>query len=551
MRNNAKRRRRRRTKRILQIIVMLFSLFMLIVVAGLAYLDMRPMVVSAVVIEAGTPDIDVNEFLLEKDKSGSFVTDINSIDLNTPGLYEVQIRVNKKVHTSKLEIVDTIPPVAVPVEVMALRNEQVKPFTFIDNLVDATDVRVSFVTEPDTSTPGEKEVKIALEDLGHNITIITSKLTVLGVQSSVQVEAGTALDVKPEDFVDNDSIVIFFISDLSDLDTSKPTVHTIQIEVDGRVLSSNIEVVDTTPPTATPVNKEAWKGEPLSPVEFVKDIHDISGIKVDFGVQPDFDTLGTQEIPIIVEDSYGNKTEVISTLTVKEDTEPPVFYGVKDLTVLEGNAVSYKRGVSVTDNKDKDITFQVDSSKVNINKVGTYKVYYTAQDSAGNKTSKTATVTVEPFVVTDEMLFDKVDAILADITTEGMTKREVAWEIYQWVKAHVGYVGTSDKSDWKKEAYRGIINGLGDCFTYYAVAEAFLTRAGIDNMRVTRVGGKTQHFWNLINCGDGWYHFDTCPNKDKLPTFMLTDAEVEAYTKKRGNNYYTFDKSLYPATPEN
>ena len=42
--------------------------------------------------------------------------------------------------------------------------------------------------------------------------------------------------------------------------------------------------MDTTPPTATPVNKEAWKGEPLSPVEFVKDIHDISGIKVDFGV---------------------------------------------------------------------------------------------------------------------------------------------------------------------------------------------------------------------------------------------------------------------------
>ena len=111
---------------------------------------------------------------------------------------------------------DTIPP-KLPVEVMALRNEQVKPFTFIDNLVDATDVRVSFVTEPDTSTPGEKEVKIALEDLGHNITIITSKLTVLGVQSSVQVEAGTALDVKPEDFVDNDNIVIFFISDLSDL----------------------------------------------------------------------------------------------------------------------------------------------------------------------------------------------------------------------------------------------------------------------------------------------------------------------------------------------
>ena len=74
-----------------------------------------------------------------------------------------------------------------------------------------------------------------------------------------------------------------------------------------------------------------------------------------------------------------------------------------------------------------------------------------------------------------------------------MTQR-VAWEIYRWIKGHVSYVGTSDKSDWKKEAYRGIVNGVGDCFTYYAVSEALLTRAGIDNMLVTRVGGRTQHF---------------------------------------------------------
>ena len=43
--------------------------------------------------------------------------------------------------------------------------------------------------------------------------------------------------------------------------------------------------------------------------------------------------------------------------------------------------------------------------------------------------------------------------------------------------------------------------------------------------------------------------FVTCPNKDKMQSFMLTDAEVETI-QKRGNNYYNFDKSLYPATPE-
>ena len=89
---------------------------------------------------------------------------------------------------------------------------------------------------------------------GNNIKIIESKLTVLDVKSSVQVEAGSVLDVKSEDFVDNDNISVKILSDLSVLDISQPIVHTIEIEVDGRVLNSNIEVIDTTPPQATPVN---------------------------------------------------------------------------------------------------------------------------------------------------------------------------------------------------------------------------------------------------------------------------------------------------------
>jgi hypothetical protein len=73
-------------------------------------------------------------------------------------------------------------------------------------------------------------------------------------------------------------------------------------------------------------------------------------------------------------------------------------------------------------------------------------------------------------------------------------------------------------------------------------------------MRVTRVGGSSNHYWNLVNCGDGWYHFD-CSwriHGDYYVTFMKTDAEVAAYTddytRRYPNhpNYYTFDPSLYP-----
>lgn len=543
-------RKKRKYKRIIQLFLIGFSLIALIIVTGLIYMDMRPMVVKAVTVEAGTQVVEVKDFLLDKSKKATFITDINSLDFNVPGVYEIQIQINNRIHSSNLEIVDTVAPKADPVSVIALKNEELDAFNFVTNVVDATEVRASFVTKPDTSISGEQEVTILLEDLGKNSITLNANLKVLDVKNSITVEAGSVLDVRASDFVENDNLNINILSDLSKLDISQPTVHTIEIEVDGRVLKSNIEVVDTTPPYATAIDKEVWKGDSISPIDFLENISDISAVRVSFGNEPDFESPGTREISVIVEDAYGNKTELKPMMTVKEDTDPPVFYGIQDKTVFEGDSVSYKKGVSVRDNRDKDVKFQVDSSKVNLSKAGTYKVYYTAEDSAGNKAEASATITVEKLLVTDEMLNEKVDKILAKITKEGMTKREIAWEIYQWVKGHVAYTGSSDKSDWRKEAYRGIVTGLGDCFTYYAVSEAFLTRAGIDNMRVTRVGGKTEHYWNLINCGDGWYHFDTCPNKDKLQTFMLTDKEVEAYTKKRGNNYYTFDKSLYPATPE-
>lgn len=250
------RRKRRRRRRVAQIILILFSFVALIVAGSLAYLEMQPMVANAVTIEAGTSSIEVSQFLLENDREGKFITDIASLNLNSPGIYEILIKVNRRTHTSSLEVIDTKAPNAEPVEIIALMNEKLKASDFVDNVIDATDVEVSFVSEPDVSTPGEKEVKIALEDLGKNIKIIESKLTILDVKSSIQVEAGSILDVKAEDFVDNDNIKVNILSDLSALDISKPTVHSIQIEVDGKNLSSNIEVIDTTPPLASSVDKE-------------------------------------------------------------------------------------------------------------------------------------------------------------------------------------------------------------------------------------------------------------------------------------------------------
>ena len=158
-------------------------------------------------------------------------------------------------------------------------------------------------------------------------------------------------------------------------------------------------------------------------------------------------------------------------------------------------------------------------------------------------------ISAEASAYTQERLEEAVSSTLAEIIQDGMTDVEKARAIFDFAHDSIRYTGDSDKSDWQAGAYEGLTKRQGDCFTYYAVSRALLTAAGIDNLEVTRVGGPTSHYWNLIDCGSGWYHFDATPRSSKMPhfvSFMFTDQEAADYTAKAGRNYYTFDGSLYP-----
>lgn len=541
--------RRRRKKNTLHRFLLLFSFLLVGVVGYIAFMELKPMVVKAVTIEAGSPMVDVEEFLLEKDMSGRYITDFNRLDLSIPGIYEIKIKVRNRIHTSSLEVVDNIPPEAETVDVLALKGEQVKASAFITNVTDATPVTATFATPPNTEDAGDQEVIILIEDTSLNKTSLKARLTVLDVKSSVQIEAGSVMNISPKDYMEDSGHEVSFITEVRNLDISRPVVHEILIDVDGKTLTSYIDVIDTTPPKARALDQVSWLEEELEAMAFVRDIEDVSEVSVSYKKAPDFARQGVQKVEILLVDFYGNQSFLNAIITIKKDTIPPSLLGIRDKTIYIGETISYKKGISVMDNKDLEVHYQVDSSQVNLNEPGIYPVYYTAEDLAGNKVEEVSNITVKALEVADEELNELTDRILEDIINASMTFEEKAYEIYLYVKGHVAYVGDSDKSDVNAEAFRGIRNGKGDCFTFYAVAEALLNRAGIDNMGVIREGGRTRHYWSLVNCGDGWYHFDTCPNKDKQESFMLTDNEVEEYTRQRGNNYYTFDKSLYPATP--
>ncbi len=544
------REQKGQSSRMKKIIIPIFSVGVLVILSGVIHFLNQSVVVNAVTLEAGTGEIRIEDFLKDKDREGSFVTDIGSLNTNVLGNHEIKIMVGSKIHTSLLEVVDTKAPVFTVTDQLALRGEEVDPNIFVSEVSDATQVTISFEKPVDTSAPGEQEVTIICEDSAGNRAAGKAKLQVLDIHVTVTMEAGSEMKITPEDFVKDSGYSVSFVTDLGTVDTGKPAVYPVELEVGGKSVTGKIEVVDTTPPRAEVKNQQIWKGENIDAKLFLDRIEDVSEVTTAYKEAPDFNQLGKQNIILVLTDSWGNKTELAASVTVREDTEPPVIMGASNKRVYIGDSISYRNGISVSDNKDKNLTFQVDNSKVNLKKEGTYEVTYTAADTSGNKVTKKIEVKVERFVVSEDMLNELCDEVLGKITKKSMSKRETAHAIYKWIKQRIDYSGSSDKSDWMAEAYRGMTNGAGDCFTYFAAAQALLTRAGIDNMEVNRVGGRTRHYWNLINCGEGWYHFDSCPTRDKHDGFMMTDKQTEEYTELRGNNYYTFDRSLYPATPE-
>ena len=172
-----------------------------------------------------------------------------------------------------------------------------------------------------------------------------------------------------------------------------------------------------------------------------------------------------------------------------------------------------------------------------------------ATDAAGNTATKTVTFTVR--AVNMDSINAIADGVLAQILRDGMTERERLWAIYDWSVKNLRYVAYPDKSDPVAAAYYGFRNGRGDCFVYYAVTRFLLTRAGIENLEIHRDNPEKPHFWNLVKFEGNWYHLDTCPHyaAHPLTCFLLTDAEVKAYSENHVAEYYSFDASLYPPTP--
>lgn len=369
------------------------------------------------------------------------------------------------------------------------------------------------------------------------------------VEASVIIEAGSD-PLQLADFLLDPSAEARWLSDPASVNTHVPGHYPLRIAVNQHTYDTVVEVADTTAPSGRAVSRAFWRDESFDAADFVEAVQDATSVEIAFVQAPDFSLIGDQPVEIGLTDRGGNQTILTTILTLYEDTEPPRIEGVESRTVFVGSTVAYRQGVTLTDNRDAEPQLDIDNSQVNLRVPGTYPVHYIATDKAGNKTQASITITVVesvPGSVDPAVVDELADQILTEILTDEMTAEAKAEAIYHWTRNHIRYVNESDKSSWINAAYQGMTEAYGDCFNYFATAKLLLTRTGIESIDVIRLD--EGHYWSLINLGYGWYHFDTTPRVGGGEFFMLTDAEITAYSNEHRDSH-VWDPAQYPATPE-
>jgi len=538
------------------LMVLFASIGLLIFLGAVAYicfLNYKSRVYSHCVIEANENVTIVPEDFRKNDEkvlrfSDGF--DINSIDTTKPGDYRVYLSSDLYRYTAILTVEDTIAPTGEPVNCTITYASNPGPEEFVKNVSDVEAVKIEYAEKPDFKLCGKNPVHILLTDEAGNETIVESMVLISPFRKEITIEAGEQ-EITAEDFAIKGALEhsgtgeTELLTKTEDISLVVPGEYPVYLKRDGLTFRSKLIVQDTIAPVVEAQDFRGYTTSVITPESFIKSATDNTALSMEFVGNTNFKTEGVQDVEVAVTDLGGNRVVVSAKATLAVDKEAPVIRGVRNLTVLQGKNVSFKNGVTVTDNCDKDIALQINTSAVNIRELGTYPVTYVAVDRAGNRTEVSCTITVGEDRVSEAQVRAYAKDVLSKITTPEMSDMDKLNAIYWWVRRNMRYAHASNHSDWVKAAYTGFTTRTGDCYMYMSVSKALLDEAGIKNAIIDTRPLREVHFWNLVDIGEGWRHFDTVPRQAGGVFLYLDDATITAYSNTHGNSHI-YDRGRFP-----
>ena len=343
-----------------------------------------------------------------------------------------------------------------------------------------------------------------------------------------------------------------------------PGVYKFNVSLKNRSHKVKLVVVDTTAPVVKIHSRIYVSSTNVIPTaeDFIESMKEADSYTCEFLTDMNyaFEMGKSYQIEMRFADPSGNKTEVMtSVLSYIEDKEAPTIEVPNALYFEIGAPITYKSSIKTSDNCIGKVSIQIDDSKVNYAKEGTYTITITATDAAGNVARANSLVHIIPSSTTISLddLNERIKTICKSIITDNMTVEEKCRAIYKYVQSNIKYVSESKGTGYVEVAYNALDLKKGDCYSFFALSKAFLDYLEIPNMEIQRTEGmgKGTHFWNYVNIGTAdnpkWYHFDTTElvYNYNVSGCLLTTKQVEAYDAWREGVYFRhFDKTKYPTS---
>lgn len=453
-------------------------------------------------IELGTETVELNQFVIDEKyiDGATFVTDMSTIDLSKVGSYEVELSYDNISQKVLLNVVDTTAPEVEFQNLDKYLDYELNADDFIKSKTDLSEMTTSIIDPPEINGIGTYEINVEVKDSSGNTTSNICTLNVSRVVKEFTLELGDELEKK--DILlnykeDKDAIKQ---SDIDKINKEEVGEYTITTIIDGEEETVTITIKDTKAPTLKLKNVTIYDDEKIDGKEdFIESVKDASGdVKTTLKTEIDYTKIGKQEVTIEAEDKYGNKVEKTATLTIKKDTEGPVFYGLSSMSVEKKSSPNFKSGVRAVDARDGSCTFTVNTSKLNLSKAGTYYITYTAKDKKGNTSTASRQVTVNHNQEDTNNKFNQFyNQYLAGKSVKG---------IVETIRNKIYYNTSWGGSD---PVWYGLTNYTGNCYVHAVLVQKALNKAGIRNQLIYTTD-KT-HYWNLVYQNGSWRHYDATP----------------------------------------
>lgn len=511
-------------------------------------------------LELGTQEIKIQDFLTDEKyaENAEFVTDISQIDLNKVATYEITIKLNDKEYTSILDVKDTTAPQVKFQDVDGYTDYQINPEDFIAEKTDASNMEVSLGNEVTINGFGEYHPLVIVKDEYGNETSQECLLNISYIKSKFTLEYGNKLT--KEDLLFNvaeyqDTINQQDIDTINSYDVGEYDLKSVY---DGQEKITKITIQDTIAPELVLKDVTLYTEQTITDTnQFVEKAEDLAGVTLNILTEIDYSIVGDQEVTIEAVDGHGNKTSQTAKLTIKEDTEGPVFSGISDLKVTKGGTADYKKGVTAKDGKDGDVEFTVDSSSVKLDTAGTYYATYTATDKAGNTTtSKRKIIVSEKSTASSSStsssssgdVYAKADEFIAKATSGVSGTANKILAIKNYLRNNIKYshrYNASNTGSVNAAAMKAFTAYEGDCYIHAAAAQVMFTRLGVKSIIVNALD--YSHYWNMVYINGGWKHVDPTPGWAYADVGFMNDAKrLETLRRINGYEYRDWDRSKFP-----